>query len=567
MEKLHLKKLTSRMRLASVLLWRMQNHRHQLSFQFQEWKTSGGLYSFMERGITGCLRISDWVIIIGIISVCPVNLCAQNSFQEIFDEFSQSAIDGYESFRDKCNSDYAAFLELSWKSFNACEAVPEPHEEQVPPVIYKVPPVSEPVPEPSPAPIPEPVIEPAPKPVVAEPVIDREIPIVEVIPPVEPVPQPQPVEPIRETPVVTADEFEFSYLDMCLSVRAGDGLRFSLPSVKAGDISKTWKKLSGRGYDNLIVDCLSIRDKYALCDWAYLQMLKSFAVSFLGSGDSATLLTAYLYAQSGYKVRLGTSSGHLYLLYGTEYVIYGKPYYQLDGSNFFVLDGNLNNMEIAACPYPGEKDMSLTISHEFLPDGSYSDTRHFKSDRYSIESECSVNSTLLKFYEDYPTAEINDNPLSRWAIYAETPVSRSVREKLYPALQKAVRGKSELEAADMLLDFVQNAFEYGYDNEIWGCDRAFFAEETLYYPYCDCEDRSILFSHLVRDLLGLDVMLVYYPGHLATAVRFSEPVDGDYIVDNQKKYTVCDPTYIGAPVGKTMPDMNNSHAKVILLRR
>ena len=100
---------------------------------------------------------------------------------------------------------------------------------------------------------------------------------------------------------------------------------------------------------------------------------------------------------------------------------------------------------------------------------------------------------------------------------------------------------------------------------MWGHDRAFFAEETLFYPYCDCEDRSILFSRLVRDLLGLDVMLVFYPGHLATAVAFNTSVKGDYIDMNGKHYTICDPTYIGAPIGATMPDMDNKTAKVIVL--
>ena len=77
---------------------------------------------------------------------------------------------------------------------------------------------------------------------------------------------------------------------------------------------------------------------------------------------------------------------------------------------------------------------------------------------------------------------------------------------------------------------------------------------------------AILFSRLVRDLLGLKVLLVYYPGHLATAVCFTDNVTGDYISLNNQKYVVCDPTYIGAPVGATMPDMDNSSAKVILLK-
>lgn len=103
---------------------------------------------------------------------------------------------------------------------------------------------------------------------------------------------------------------------------------------------------------------------------------------------------------------------------------------------------------------------------------------------------------------------------------------------------------------------------------MWGGDRAFFADETLYYPYCDCEDRSILFSRLVRDLLGLDVVLVYYPGHLATAVNLTEgDIKGDYLTLGDRRYVVRDPTYINAPAGHTMTGMDNSAAKVILLNR
>jgi hypothetical protein len=145
-------------------------------------------------------------------------------------------------------------------------------------------------------------------------------------------------------------------------------------------------------------------------------------------------------------------------------------------------------------------------------------------------------------------------------------MSERIKKQLYPSLQKTIQGKSQYEAANVLLNFVQTAFVYEYDDKVWGGDGAFFAEESLYYPYCDCEDRSILFSRLVRDLLGLKVLLVYYPGHLATAVCFTDNVTGDYISLNNQKYVVCDPTYIGAPVGATMPDMDNGKAKVILLQ-
>lgn len=69
----------------------------------------------------------------------------------------------------------------------------------------------------------------------------------------------------------------------------------------------------------------------------------------------------------------------------------------------------------------------------------------------------------------------------------------------------------------------------------------------------------------MRDLLGLKCTLVYYPGHLASAVCFTDNVAGDYISVNGKRYVVCDPTYIRAPVGHTMPGMDNASAQVIVL--
>ena len=136
---------------------------------------------------------------------------------------------------------------------------------------------------------------------------------------------------------------------------------------------------------------------------------------------------------------------------------------------------------------------------------------------------------------------------------------------MYPILTAAIEGLSEKDAVNKLLNFVQTAFEYEYDDRVWGEDRAFFAEETLYYPYADCEDRAVLFSRLVRDIIGLNVVLLYYPGHLAAAVEFNEEVLGDYLLYGNSKYIVCDPTYIGAPVGRTMPNMNNTEAQIIIL--
>lgn len=43
-------------------------------------------------------------------------------------------------------------------------------------------------------------------------------------------------------------------------------------------------------------------------------------------------------------------------------------------------------------------------------------------------------------------------------------------------------------------------------------------------------------------------------------------LDGNYIKFNGKRLAICDPTYIGAPVEATMPDMDNKTAKVIVVK-
>ena len=152
-------------------------------------------------------------------------------------------------------------------------------------------------------------------------------------------------------------------------------------------------------------------------------------------------------------------------------------------------------------------------------------------------------------------------------MYANTPMDDNITMSLYPSLKKQLKDKTELEATNMLLNTLQTGLKYEYDDIVWGSDRAFFSEESLYYPYCDCEDRAILLTRLVRDLLGLKCLLVYYPGHLAAAIEYSDStVKGDYISLDGHKYIIADPTYINAPIGYTMPGMDNSSAKVIKLK-
>jgi hypothetical protein len=91
-------------------------------------------------------------------------------------------------------------------------------------------------------------------------------------------------------------------------------------------------------------------------------------------------------------------------------------------------------------------------------------------------------------------------------------------------------------------------------------------DETLLYPASDCEDRSILFAALVRELLGLEVVGLLYPGHMATAVKFNAPGAGDVVQVGGVTWTVADPTYLGADAGQAMPQFKTVTPTLIRIR-
>ena len=65
------------------------------------------------------------------------------------------------------------------------------------------------------------------------------------------------------------------------------------------------------------------------------------------------------------------------------------------------------------------------------------------------------------------------------------------------------------------------------------------------------------------------VVGLQYEGHLATAVCFGDNVNigGDMFSYGGKKYYVCDPTYINASIGMTMPQFKGKMPKIIKMTK
>ncbi len=484
-----------------------------------------------------------------------------------FDQFAANKQAEFDAFRKRVNEEYADFMRQAWESFPVHEAEKPIEEKTAPPVVYDEPaPTPAPKPQEEEKPIPKEDIKPitTPKPTIdTKPVQIPVKPKVVVVP--KPQPAPEPIAPVKpkEEPYKKVSIAFFGNI-VTVGFPTNDNLK--LRALEENAIADAWEQLSDSRYDITISTALNARKANNLCDWAYMKLLQAVTEKQYGKTNEAILTQAFLMTQSGYRIRLGMSGAKLYMLVATLYDLFGMRYYVLDGVKYYNVSGNASTqMQITKAQYGKEKSLSMQMTS--LPTfGSDPTPKRTLTSKKGVTTYASVNKNMIDFFNTYPQACFNGNQTTRWAAYANTPIEKSVKDMLYPSLKKTISGMNERDAVGILLNWVQTAFEYGYDDKIWGADRAFFAQETLYYPYSDCEDRAILFSRLIRDLVGLDVVLLYYPGHLAAAVAFNEDVKGDYLTYKNRKYVVCDPTFINAGVGRTMPNMNNKEAQIIALK-
>lgn len=379
----------------------------------------------------------------------------------------------------------------------------------------------------------------------------------------------RPIAPIKETVEDTPNYSNFTFFGTKIDIRMPKRPFPRLKSTGNNDIADMLESLSSSDFSNMLYDCINLKKNMNLDDWPYFMAVKAFAESAYGSGSNeATVLMAYILSQSGYKIRLARAGNKLDVLYASKHTIYHKPYLTIDNDRFYFLDKPDPSAEICPAYFSSERSLSLWINSSPSLSPDMGENRTIRSNRYpDFNLSVSIDKNLIRLFDTYPTSEIGGDFMTRWAMYAATPMSHAIKAEFYPRLNNLISGLSKKEAVEKILNWVQTGFAYEYDDKVWGGDRAFFPEETLYYPYCDCEDRSILLTRIVKDLLRLDCLLIYYPGHLAAAICFDSDVQGDHIMYGGKKYVVCDPTYIGARIGCTMPDMDNSKAKVVVVPR
>lgn len=465
----------------------------------------------------------------------------RNTEKSSLSDFRKSVREEFDTFRNEVMEEYINFVRNPWKEFVTTPPVEAP-KDTVRPVVM-------------------------PEGDRKKPVESKPVQVKKVVPPVKIAPKSKPMTRIEESVQPEEKFVNFSFFGTDAKVRFDVDDRVTLMGVDEDAIADALEAMSGESYNNMIIDCNELKKEFRLSDWAYLQLLDSLASRIYEDDiNSVSLLCAYLYMNSGYKMRLARNEDRIYMLYASRYIIYEQNSYSVDGYRYYCLEELPTRLSICKASFEGEEPLSLMIAEEQKLAYNPSEPNRISSVGYSdFEVDVTVNKNLLDFYSTYPTSMFGDNMLTRWAMYANTPLDKKVAEKVYPELADKLKGLSQVEAVERLLNFVQTGFEYEYDDEVWGNDRIFFPDECFFYKYNDCDDRSVLFSRLVRDLLGLEVVLVVVPGHILAAVNFTESVKGGYVVYDDKEFVLCEPTCTnGAPVGWADIDSDDNLSVILL---
>jgi hypothetical protein len=439
----------------------------------------------------------------------------------------------FQAYKEKQDAEFADFLKSRWREFETLQGkalIKEPEPKQAPVYTPAVP------------------GKPAPLPIVKVPAVQ---------PPVLPLPAP----PLPKPAPVAADTLEIMFY--------GNTVRFPfdpqwkeyhLPSGDKPDaMSAFWTMMSSSKYEPTFQAIGEARHELQLDDWGYVTLWHSVVQALQPERKAEqNLLLWYFLVKSGYDVRLGYAGSDVHLFVAVRQQVYSTKFVKVGEQAYYAVLAADHGESIRSF-FTYESSYPVQLKPIDIHSAKTGFT-HPISDQRTLAFEYKGNSIKVNAPYDRRLVEyLSTVPQSDFELYFNTEASTLFRQGLLPDLKKYTAAMDEEEAVNFLLAFVQKSFAYKTDEEQFGHEKSFFVEESMYFPYNDCKEHSVVFAWLVRELLGIKVIGLLYPGHLTTAVSLKQVRPEFSTVDYQgHRYVIADPTYINASVGMAMP----SYAKL-----
>ena len=332
-----------------------------------------------------------------------------------------------------------------------------------------------------------------------------------------------------------------------------------LNSVNPEEFANYWESFSNIYYQTYIQSVINYANQTNLNDWGVYKLMENTSKSLFSSINNQNMWMWAMLNQAGYRVKIAYSQNHTALLLPIIQEVYEKPYFIIKGTKYYILSNIKHNNKLLTYAEDFGMatktiDLHLPYSLNFNAPAGYAEKSTLLPDK-TQELKLNIDKVAIGFLNSYPQTETS--------VYLNAALSNNIKESLFEAIQVQIKGKSETDAVSYLLNYLHHSFEYQTDYDQFEKEKTFFPDEIFYYPYSDCEDNTVLFTKLVNSLLGLDVVAVSYRNHMAAAVAFSEPVEGHQFMVDGKAFTICDPTYLDAPIGSIMPKYKEYFPHVI----
>lgn len=490
-----------------------------------------------------------------------------DDFAKAFYQTRQSMIDDYAKFRNTVLTNYDEYLQHVWKEFKRFKGdpcpnlVPKPKEAPAC-TNYMLPEVvifADPKPPVSPI-VPRPTIEPVKKPkwLDEKPKENPDIPDIEYTGSGIEIPLMPPVEPIPVMPALpnvafvhvpfTKEKVNVDFYGENVSLQKSTQIPTNA-IASTGDVASYWSKLKTSDLKELTQAFATESRRMGLSDWGSAMLVEKYIDQVMpdASMNEKVVAMQYVLANCGYNVRLAMNGSEVAMLIPYAEHVFEKTFIFIDGKRYYVYPDIKDDGHFYTCELP--KDAELGKDMELRFNGKTTigdDTKPFNIEYAGINVSGEVSTGVMKLLDEYPVIDI--------PTVASCVVDKGLRAQVVEQIRAQVQGLDEQDAANRILRFIQKGFQYATDDEQFKREKYFYFEETLFYPQCDCEDRAIFYAYLVHEILGLDVHLIQFPGHECTAVAFHEPVENGTSYEYKgKRFYICDPTYIGARIGRCMP--------------
>jgi hypothetical protein len=479
-------------------------------------------------------------------ALLAVAITQRSHGQDDFEKWKKEEEARFRTYVEDRDREFVEFLKQEWKQMQRMEGL---------------------IPDEKPKPVTRPVYEPPAVPPRKDAGAAKRI----ITPPPTP---PAPPPPHSEKPRIDEERnrsvAEFTFYGSPLRFSYDGAFTTTLGSTVNGDaISRLWETLSRANARDLLAQVMYQRRAMNLNDWGFLMLLYALGQAIYDEDNEAILFTWFLSSKAGFETKVGYSGDQVCLLIPSRNTLFGIPYFTFPRKReqrYYVasLDATWKLEDERVFTYDGgypEATALVAFAVTTPPTtegGSTTRTLTFSSGGKEHRIPVKLSTDAVRFFEHYPQTDYD--------VYFRARPSTEATETLLAALRPLVSGTTEREAVNTLLRFVQTAFEYKTDPDQFGREKPLFPDETLYYDYSDCEDRAILFAFLVRTLTGLRVIALDYPGHIATAVRFTGDVRGDAVTFEKSRYVICDPTYVNASAGDCMPAFKSVQPRIIRIQ-